>query len=115
MAWEMRAFYRDQLEIDDVRGPGVEECPCHVSCLCCSRVGVVEWDLLDQTELATMEWQFVLHKLVESQSKRELCIVKTLDALDITNRIMRKENYMIAFVNMVCCNGALIMVSRICV
>lgn len=33
-------------------------------------------------------------------ARKKLCIVKDLSALDITNRIMRKENFMIAMINL---------------
>ncbi len=50
-------------------------------------------------ELPTLEWYAVLDRLVKLQRKLKLCLVKDLDALDITHRIMRKDNYMVALVN----------------
>lgn len=49
--------------------------------------------------LASTPWPQIVDKIVLSQQTRKLCIVKDLSALDITNRIMRKDNYMIALVN----------------
>lgn len=49
--------------------------------------------------LASMPWAQIVEKIVLLQETLKLCIVKDLTALDITNRIMRKDNYMIALVN----------------
>jgi len=70
-AMEMRAFYRDDLQIQD-------------------------------DDLLSLEWHYILDSLVSLQvsGRKKLCIVKDLTALDITNRIMRKENYMIAMINL---------------
>lgn len=70
-AFEMRAFYRDDLRIVD-------------------------------DDLVSLEWHYILDSLVALQvsGRKKLCIVRDLSALDITNRIMRKENYMIAMINL---------------
>lgn len=44
----------------------------------------------------------IVDSIVSLQSTTKLCIVKDLTVLDITNRIMRKENYWIALINMDC-------------
>jgi len=44
-------------------------------------------------------WSEVMDRMVSVQRSVRLYHNKQLDALDITNRIMRKENYMIAMVN----------------
>lgn len=55
---------------------------------------------ISDDQLALIEWSQVVSKLVRLQERDlKLCIVKDLTALDITNRIMRRDNYMIALVN----------------
>ena len=45
-------------------------------------------------------WDTVVQRVVELQRTVRLCIVKDqLTAHDIANRILRKENFMVAFVN----------------
>jgi len=69
-AFEMRAFFRDDLGIAD-------------------------------DDLVSLEWHYVLDSLVALQAQgRRLCIVRELSALDITNRIMRKDNFFIAMINL---------------
>ena len=70
-ALEMKAFYRDDLNISD-------------------------------EDLVSLEWHYILDSLVALQvsGRKKLCIVRDLSALDITNRIMRKDNYMIALINL---------------
>eukprot|EP01083_Nonionella_stella_P039294 106874_1 len=46
-------------------------------------------------QLQTMPWHDLVQRLVDLQETRKLCLVRDLDALDIANRIMRRENYMI--------------------
>ena len=47
-----------------------------------------------------LSWDTVVQRIVELQRTVRLCIVKDqLTAHDIANRILRKENFMIAFVN----------------
>jgi hypothetical protein len=53
-------------------------------------------------QLATVEWCEVLARLVDLQKRVKLCVVRDLSALDITNRIMRKDNFIIAMVNLRC-------------
>ena len=66
---EMRTFFRDKLHIDDV-------------------------------DLQAIQWDTVVQRIVELQQTSRLCIVKDqLTAHDIANRILRKENFMVAFVN----------------
>ncbi|GAB5361906.1 hypothetical protein AAMO2058_000753100 [Amorphochlora amoebiformis] len=50
-------------------------------------------------ELPLLEWHEVLTRLVKVQQKVKLSLKKDLDPLDITNRILRKENYMISMVD----------------
>eukprot|EP00002_Diphylleia_rotans_P013074 TRINITY_DN2544_c0_g1_i2.p1 TRINITY_DN2544_c0_g1~~TRINITY_DN2544_c0_g1_i2.p1 ORF type:complete len:499 (+),score=68.75 TRINITY_DN2544_c0_g1_i2:1062-2558(+) len=48
-----------------------------------------------------MRWSEILQRLINLQKTRRFCIVKDeLTALDIVNRIMRKDNYLIAMMNM---------------
>jgi hypothetical protein len=54
---------------------------------------------ISEERLATMEWSEVVDTIVALQRSLRLCVVKDLNALDIANRIMRSENYMIALVN----------------
>ena len=66
---EMRDFYRDRLQIDD-------------------------------DELHNIAWDAVVQRIVELNDRTRLCIVKEqLTPHDIANRILRKENFMVAFVN----------------
>mmetsp|Transcript_28386 Transcript_28386/g.39495 ORF Transcript_28386/g.39495 Transcript_28386/m.39495 type:complete len:664 (+) Transcript_28386:71-2062(+) len=56
--------------------------------------------VMGQDELPMLEWHEILDRLVKVQETVKLCLVKDhLDPLDITNRIMRKDNYMISMVN----------------
>jgi len=54
---------------------------------------------ISDEELSHMEWSVVVDRIVKLQERVRISIVKDLTALDITNRIMRKENYMIALLN----------------
>lgn len=66
---EMRTFFREKLHIGDA-------------------------------DLQVLSWDTVVQRIVELQRTVRLCIVKDqLTAHDIANRILRKENFMIAFVN----------------
>eukprot|EP01118_Nematostelium_gracile_P011327 TRINITY_DN39_c0_g1_i1.p1 TRINITY_DN39_c0_g1~~TRINITY_DN39_c0_g1_i1.p1 ORF type:complete len:632 (+),score=154.63 TRINITY_DN39_c0_g1_i1:63-1898(+) len=52
---------------------------------------------IDDNELAIMEWRDVAKKLVKVPN---LCVYKeNMTVLDVANRIMRKENYLIAMIN----------------
>jgi len=50
-------------------------------------------------QLSVIGWHEVVDKIVEVQDDVRLCHGHQLDALDITNRIMRKENYFLAMIN----------------
>ena len=54
---------------------------------------------LDDAAVVGMGWGDVLQRLEAVQERERLCVVKRLNGLDITNRIMRRDNYMIALVN----------------
>ena len=54
---------------------------------------------LDDEAVVAMSWGDVLQRLEAVQERERLCVVKRLNGLDITNRIMRRDNYMIALVN----------------
>ena len=65
----MRALYRDKLHLED-------------------------------SDLQVVSWDEVVVRLIELQKTARFCIVKDeLTAHDIANRILRKENFMVAFVN----------------
>jgi|MDSY01.1.fsa_nt_gb autophagy-related protein 9 len=52
------------------------------------------------TDLQAIQWDTVVQRIVDLQQTSRLCIVKDqLTAHDIANRILRKENFMVAFVN----------------
>jgi len=53
---------------------------------------------ISEDELQTIEWRVVVQKIIQI---RGLCRVKSepMTPLDIANRIMRKENYLIALIN----------------
>lgn len=52
---------------------------------------------IDEDELSTIEWREVVNKIIEVP---RLCILKEkMTPLDIANRIMRKDNYLIAMIN----------------
>ena len=56
--------------------------------------------LIDDADLHVVAWDEVVVKIIELQRTTKLCIVKDdLTAHDIANRIMRKENFLIALVN----------------
>jgi hypothetical protein len=52
-----------------------------------------------EKDLTHIEWSTIVERIVEINRSIRLCIVKDLSALDITNRIMRKDNYFIAIIN----------------
>eukprot|EP00743_Colponemidia_sp_Colp-15_P003505 GILK01003783.1.p1 GENE.GILK01003783.1~~GILK01003783.1.p1 ORF type:complete len:674 (+),score=105.22 GILK01003783.1:92-2113(+) len=55
---------------------------------------------ISEEELSTVEWWAITEKLIQLQDRYRFCIVKDkLTALDIANRIMRKDNFMIALTN----------------
>ena len=54
---------------------------------------------LDDEAVVALTWSEVLQRLEAVQERERLCVVKRLNGLDITNRIMRRDNYMIALVN----------------
>ena len=58
----------------------------------------VRLDISDEL-LIKLEWHEIIDKIVSIQKEIRLCHNKFLDSLDITNRIMRRDNYMLAFVN----------------
>eukprot|EP01137_Pigoraptor_chileana_P032141 Opistho-2@21063 len=59
-----------------------------------SELGIVEADM------ETVQWSEIVRRLCVVQEKKQMCIQKaTLSAHDIANRIMRKENYLIALFN----------------
>ena len=52
------------------------------------------------TDLQAIQWDTIVQRIVDLQQTSRLCIVKDqLTAHDIANRILRKENFMVAFVN----------------
>jgi autophagy-related protein 9 len=54
---------------------------------------------ISDQELPYITWDVVVNKLIEKQQKYRFCIVKNdLSALDISNRIMRRDNYLIGLV-----------------
>ncbi|KAL0480607.1 autophagy-related protein ATG9 [Acrasis kona] len=55
---------------------------------------------LSDRELQTIKWHEVVEKIELLQKTKSIYINGELTAIDITNRIMRKDNYLIAFVNM---------------
>ena len=54
---------------------------------------------LTDAELPLLPWADVLERVVAMQQHTKLCTYRTLTALDITNRIMRKDNFLVALVN----------------
>eukprot|EP00735_Rhodelphis_limneticus_P008705 TRINITY_DN2204_c0_g1::TRINITY_DN2204_c0_g1_i1::g.6795::m.6795 TRINITY_DN2204_c0_g1::TRINITY_DN2204_c0_g1_i1::g.6795 ORF type:complete len:643 (-),score=90.70,sp/Q8RUS5/ATG9_ARATH/39.49/7e-154,APG9/PF04109.11/8.2e-128,DUF4231/PF14015.1/1.3e+04,DUF4231/PF14015.1/0.033 TRINITY_DN2204_c0_g1_i1:613-2541(-) len=55
---------------------------------------------ISERDLQTIEWSEVVDRLIHLQATLRLCIVKEdVTAHDIALRIMRKENYLIAFIN----------------
>ena len=55
---------------------------------------------LEDADLQVVAWDEVVVKLVELQRTARLCIVKDqLTAHDVANRILRKENFLVALVN----------------
>ena len=50
--------------------------------------------------MATIQWEEICNKIVDSQSKVKLFRSKDLSAHDIVMRIMRKDNYLVSFINM---------------
>ena len=54
---------------------------------------------LNDEAVVAVTWGEVLQRLEAVQERERLCVVKRLNGLDITNRIMRRDNYMIALVN----------------
>jgi len=54
---------------------------------------------LDDEAVVSVTWGEVLQRLEAVQERERLCVVKRLNGLDITNRIMRRDNFMIALVN----------------
>lgn len=54
---------------------------------------------ISDQELPYITWDVVVNKLIEKQQKYRFCIVKNdLTALDISNRIMRRDNYLVGLV-----------------
>jgi len=54
---------------------------------------------ISDQELPYITWDVVVNKLIEKQQKYRFCIVKNdLSALDISNRIMRRDNYLVGMV-----------------
>eukprot|EP00474_Spongospora_subterranea_P002648 CRZ03106.1 hypothetical protein [Spongospora subterranea] len=49
--------------------------------------------------LQTMEWPELVYRIQRLQKEFKISLVKDHDALDISNRILRKDNYFIAMVN----------------
>ena len=67
--FEIRALYRDKLHLEDA-------------------------------DLQVASWDDIVAKLVELQQHTRFCIVKDqLTAHDVANRILRKENFLVALVN----------------
>ena len=54
---------------------------------------------LHDEAVSAVSWGDVLRRLEAVQERERLCVVKRLSGLDITNRIMRRDNFMIALVN----------------
>ena len=55
---------------------------------------------IPDNELNTIEWYIIAEKIVYIQDTNKLSNERDLTVLDITNRIMRVENYMIALCNL---------------
>ncbi|GAX83721.1 hypothetical protein CEUSTIGMA_g11146.t1 [Chlamydomonas eustigma] len=55
---------------------------------------------LSDRQVSTMTWAEVVNRLVLVQRTRRLCVVRDLNELDIVGRIMRKDNFLIAMINM---------------
>lgn len=51
---------------------------------------------MSDEDLSTAEWDTVVQRIVDVQDTVRLCRLRSLTALDITNRIMRTENYFLA-------------------
>ncbi|KJE90584.1 hypothetical protein CAOG_01880 [Capsaspora owczarzaki ATCC 30864] len=55
---------------------------------------------IPESEIETVRWNEVLRKLEQVQRKRNICIVKKeITPQDVANRIMRKDNYLVALMN----------------
>ena len=54
---------------------------------------------LSDAQLPLLPWSDVLERVVALQHSTKLCTYRTLTQLDITNRIMRKDNFLIALIN----------------
>lgn len=50
-------------------------------------------------EIKTLPWALILEKVVQTQTSRQLCVVKDLSIHDVVMRLMRKENYLIGMLN----------------
>eukprot|EP00164_Ancoracysta_twista_P002022 GFYU01002665.1.p1 GENE.GFYU01002665.1~~GFYU01002665.1.p1 ORF type:complete len:689 (-),score=208.18 GFYU01002665.1:60-2126(-) len=54
---------------------------------------------MDDVTMSHTPWHEVVEKIVELQKQVKFSLVKDMTSVDIANRIMRKENYMIAMIN----------------
>lgn len=54
---------------------------------------------ITERDIQTLEWDEIVNKIIELQQQIRICLMKDLDAFDIMNRIMRRENFLIAFIN----------------
>ena len=73
----------------------------------CAKIGVM-WRTknfycnhleITESDIQTIEWEEVVHKVVQLQAKKKIYLMKSLDAYDIVNRIMRRDNFLIAMIN----------------
>eukprot|EP01006_Ploeotia_vitrea_P037044 TRINITY_DN66083_c9_g5_i1.p1 TRINITY_DN66083_c9_g5~~TRINITY_DN66083_c9_g5_i1.p1 ORF type:complete len:906 (+),score=442.87 TRINITY_DN66083_c9_g5_i1:42-2759(+) len=54
---------------------------------------------LRDEDISTVHWHTVTDRIVALQERVKLSIVKDMNALDIENRIMRRDNFMVALIN----------------
>lgn len=54
---------------------------------------------ITEAEMETVEWNQVIDRMVKLQETGGLIVNTKVNPLDITNRIMRRENYLIAMIN----------------
>ncbi|KAL9656375.1 hypothetical protein ABK040_005141 [Willaertia magna] len=54
---------------------------------------------ISEIDIQTIQWVDVVERMIELQKKRKIYIIKNVDEFDIMNRILRKEHYLISFIN----------------
>lgn len=56
---------------------------------------------VSENELQTLEWEEIVQKMINLQNEQgtRIHVMKELNAFDIMSRIMRRENFLIAFLN----------------